>query len=581
MAQLIDQLISSEDFVQGLSFELPILIFDPALTVNGALSVEQVLTLPRNAIVKSPFTLTLKAGPADWATAASVANLRQRDISGSGQKRTSVVVDFGVMRTIGAVGVRNIRTFQIIQVKQWAGTAFIEKPLVTGLSNGGEFPGPTTIDSSTPKLDSALGVEVTFPSEIRTDRLQIDLIGTGTDDVGNALLVQVPDLPADLDIRVNGGQPVWNWPGAVPQPPASASSGTVIKGWTLGSDGLMYQQPDISAALTAMLGNPAADITDQLDLHIVLTARSPGALELDLPDTASRTIRYVANTSPASNSLTFDSEGEQDVALPLPAYATSVERIALTATANLPPERVIPPVGPDPALLDDQTTTPLAEMLLDPTHSACVAIQAAGFAELLALRLPIAIEAGGAEMHVQLLNANRDGDPGDPIPAAITKPAVLDASDAANWVTFSFAKPVPLANTAIYAQAVTRRGQVRWALTGTADAGQVFTGPPTGPWEPLPPLGELAALHGRIRIVAHAKRESPVAPLSFAIQNQTAAAGIDVTPTPKGVSAEISGLAAGLPVVPAANKVSVKVISRVAGSLTLTNIVATVSKADA
>jgi hypothetical protein len=194
MAQLIQQIITSADFVQGVSFGLSILILDPALTVNGALSLEQVVTLPRNAVVKSPFTLTVKARPADWATAASLANLRQRDISTTGQKRMSVIVDFGVMRTISAVAVRDLRTFQIIQIKQWAGTAFIEKPLVTGLA-GGEFGTYITIDSSTAKLDSSLGVEVTLPSEVRTDRLQVDLIVAGTEDINNALLVQVPDLP--------------------------------------------------------------------------------------------------------------------------------------------------------------------------------------------------------------------------------------------------------------------------------------------------------------------------------------------------------------------------------------------------
>src|SRR6266478_6761459 len=109
MAQLINQ-IEIGGFIEGKSFESRFLELDRALTVNGALSAEQVLTLPRNAVVKSPFYITIKAGPADWATVASVAHLRQRDISGIGQKRTSVVVDFGIMRTISSIGLRDLFT---------------------------------------------------------------------------------------------------------------------------------------------------------------------------------------------------------------------------------------------------------------------------------------------------------------------------------------------------------------------------------------------------------------------------------------------------------------------------------------
>src|SRR6266852_8756116 len=132
-------------------FQRAYLQFERPLSVNGALSVERVITtLPRNAVVLSPFIVTVEAGPADWATVASVAHIRQKDISGSGQDRTSVVVDFGVMRTVAGVGLTRARTLQVLQVRQWAGTAFAPVPIVSG---AGAFKGAPTIGGSAAKLD--------------------------------------------------------------------------------------------------------------------------------------------------------------------------------------------------------------------------------------------------------------------------------------------------------------------------------------------------------------------------------------------------------------------------------------------
>src|SRR5262252_8539352 len=94
------------------------------LVANGALSVDRTLTLPRNGVIDPPFVVTITAGPADWSTAASVGQLRQHDISGGGQTRTSVIVDLGVMRTISGVGLTTTAKFQVLRVTQWMGTGF-------------------------------------------------------------------------------------------------------------------------------------------------------------------------------------------------------------------------------------------------------------------------------------------------------------------------------------------------------------------------------------------------------------------------------------------------------------------------
>src|SRR6266852_3374547 len=343
-------------------FQRAYLEFERPLSVNGALSVERVITtLPRNAVVLSPFIVTVEAGPADWATVASVAHIRQKDISGNGQDRTSVVVDFGVMRTVAGVGLKDTWTLQVLQVKQWAGTAFAPRPAVSGVGDG-EF-STLTIDGSTAKLGTTLGAEIPFPSEIKTDRLQIDLIGKGDDQqLGKTLLVQLPDLPADLDLKINGGAPVWSAPGTVAAPPPGATTAP-SPGWEAAKDGLLqpHQQPEISAALSAMLGDPSADKSATLDLHVVLAARNPGALELNLPDRAAWRLRYVANAALPSDTLTFAAEGALPIPLKLPDYAARLERVSFTAIGILPPERVIPPVGADAAIVPG-STVPLAEL---------------------------------------------------------------------------------------------------------------------------------------------------------------------------------------------------------------------------
>jgi hypothetical protein len=483
----------------------------------------------------------------------------------------------------------------VLQVKQWAGTAFAPRPAVSGVGDG-EF-STLTIDGSTAKLDTTLGAEIPFPSEIKTDRLQIDLIGKGDDQqLGSTLLVQLPDLPADLDLKINGGAPVWSAPGAVvarePGAVAAGAPGAVpaappgattaaVPGWTTAPDGLLQQKSDIAAALSAMLGDPSADKSNTLDLHVVLVARNPGALELNLPDPAAWRIRYVANVALPSDTLTFAAEGALPIPLKLPDYAARLERVSFTAIGNLPPERVIPPVGPDAAIVPGGTG-PLAELLLDHTHSACVAIpQAGGFHEITALRFPLRVEQGGAEMHVALVAADTDGRPGVPIQGATSKPVTLDASGDESWTTFTLARPFSIDHTALYyAKTVLRRGRVRWALTGspTPSAGQVFTGPPAGPWQPLPRLGELAALRGRVRVVGHAPRELPLAPILVAI-NGAGGSGSEITPVQKGVAVQLSETQAGLPAAPdASHSVSLVITSRVAGSITLRDVVVTVAQ---
>ncbi len=585
--------VAREQVVLFRKFPHDIIRFIRGLSANGAIAVEHKLSLPRNAIVESRFYATIIARQADWTEIANVAHTRARDISGADQPRTSVVVDFGTMRTVAGVGLASTEKFQVLQVKAWAGTGFAQAPVVSGAAratlviNGGGG-APTTIDSSTPKLSSTFfEAAVPFPSEVKTERLQIDLIGAGTEaELGQTVLVHLPDPPADFDLKINGGAPIWSSAGALP-----ATGTGDLHGWTSISDKKYSQTTDITAAVNSFIADPAASRDQKVELQVVLGARVGGALQLDLTDPAAATIRFLAKSAPDTTTVAFTEEGVNHVPLALPSYATKIARVRFTAIASLPPERTVPPVGPEPATLADGTT-PLAELRLDATHAACVGlVHARDFAELVALRFPFVVGADGAEAHVALLETGDDGDPGKPIEGGVSKPIQLAASGVESWTTFALPRPVPIhaqpglpdpltaGRPALYAAILVTRGQVRWAL-GADDAkagGRVFTGAATGPWEIVPPLGERASLSGRVRITAHAAPETPVAPLIFAVESASAS-GLEKTPTAKGVAAEISGADAEVAAAPAGGgqKQRIRITSRVAGSVTLRDIVVTV-----
>jgi len=540
-------------------FPLVIQLFHNQLTANGASSVEQLLQLPGNALVLPPFTVTVRAGRADWTRCRDVGQVRQQGNAGGG---TSVVVDFGVLRTVAGVGLTDTSKYKVQQVLSWTGTAFAaDKPLFHS-------------------ADGSFDAAVVLPSQIRTERLQIDLLGKADDaTLGDSLLVQLPDLPADLELRINGGAPVWTAPG-----PAAAGT----RGWQAPATatGLPFQTVDLSAAITALLDDPTAPITPAVDLHLVLSARVPGALQLDLPAESERRFRYRTQVAlpPGADSLSFAAEGLQSVPLPLPDWVQAIEQVELTLAAKLPPERTVPPLGPDVQPVAAGSPVPLAEMALDPERAAAVALPAFAphryvLGELVAVRLPLRAEAAGAEVRVLLL-AGDNGQPGDPLPGAVSKPVELAPADPAAldpWSTFTFPRPIPLDSTQPaqlpFVALLVTRGRVRWAFTNDATAGAVFFGPPDGPWQPLPGLADLSDLRGRLRLVGHAPSGQPIAPLEVGLAGLGARQ--PVTPTPKGVTVTVGAAGSGIAVPPPA---ALEVLSLTAGTVTLRDVVVTATR---
>jgi hypothetical protein len=395
---------------------------------------------------------------------------------------------------------------------------------------------------------------ISLPSEVKTERLQIDLVGSGTEQVlGESVLVELPDVPADLDLRINGGPPVWTAPGAV-------AAG--VGGWQAAGDGFVRQTINLSQALTSLLGDPTADTGDSVEMRFTLSARIPGALMLDLPAEGARTIRYLTQITQGfldgRLELTFPEEGRGRVPLPLPAWAKRVEEVRFILEAALPPERTIPPLGPEAEVIAAAGgATPFAELVLDADHAASVALEAGtDLVELTAVRLPLRAEAGGAEVQVLLFDRNSVGEPGPPLVGGASAPVTLEPPTEAGdrWKTFAFPDAALLAGPPPLAAVMVSRGRVTLSLarlpasgTPLPGAGEVWIGPPTGPWQRLPALGILAGMRGRIRMTGRAGPEKPVAPLRVHLEGATGAP-VPATPTPKGIPATIqpaSGLAVG------------------------------------
>ncbi len=541
------------------------LVRRPQLVASGVSSVAIDVGLPPNALVEQ-FRVTARAARAEWTPAANVAKVRQQDMSiasgGEAQTRTRMVLDFGVPRTVSAIGVTD-SSVTVFRVKTWSGAGFADRAIYPADGGLGIELRRTVAEPFTSRID--------FASEVRTERLQIEMVGALDDAVaGQKILVRLPDVPGDLELRINGGPPAWSFPGTVE--PGEA-------GWSEArSDGLADYVVDLTGVLASLTGDPGGQKAPETTFRLVLSSRVPGVLALERRPADER-VSYVAAVTAGFPDgrleLTFAEEGLFSLPLALPAWARKVERVTLAVSASLPPERVMPPVGPDPLTVTvGGVEMPLAEMLLDPDHAACVALTGThGLVELLGVRLPLRAEPGGAEVRVLLLRPSH-GEPGTPLDGSASKPVTLDGPGEV-WATFRFPRPVPLdAATLPFVAILVGRGRVAWALTGAVAAGEVWRGAPAGPWQRLPPVALLASSRGRARLLGHASRDAPVPPLQFSLAGAAGAAA-EVMPTPKGVVAEIEP--ADLLDLGGASVVALEVVSRVAGTVTLRDVVAVVT----
>jgi len=525
--------------------------FHPVEVTTGITSASFSVTLAKNTLVRR-FDLIVHAARAQRTLASNVAQFR----SYSGAGGNTVVLDFGVPRTVSAIF---LTKGLVNSVKAWTGAAF-----------GNAFFGG---DGSTAVTDAVFG------SEVRSERL---LVAVSEAITPADMILELSELPTDLEIRINGGPPVWTNPGPV-QPVAGAVPLTE-DGWNKDAERIV----SLKDALNALLSDPLS--TTAAAYEIKLTTRVPGVLEIREADVANHTrlfsfINRIVFESDTTKALAFAEEGFIDLPLPLPSLPArtthEIEEVRLTAIGNLPPERSMPAVGPPPRTSNG---TVLADLVLDAHHAACVRIGAMSdlheqLAELTAIRLPLTTDGDGAEARVVLWSG--DSEPSEPLPNGASKPVTLQAGAASDaMIRFDFPKPIKIdATNPPWAAVLVSRGTAMWAL-GTDPVGITATSPetpdrplsaanvlrrgaPNGPWHPLPDIfqsGRSLASLGRVRVAGNGAKTAPVAPLLMRAFDQW----IPVTPAAKGVPVVISGTARGGPVL--------RVVSRTAGTVTLRDV---------
>jgi hypothetical protein len=528
-------------FSENLLVVAGVRVFGAQLTTDGISSFTLDVPLARNALVRK-YDIVINADRANATLVNAVAQVRAtastaRHLGGRGM---AIVLDFGTPRTISGVSVPSGMT--IVQVTPWMGTAFGPQPVFTGGSQ-----------------ETAI-----LPSEVRTERLLVEATGSKNgDELAAQMAVVLPEAPSDLEIRIDGGAPVVTLSGPAQPGPATALSDDA---WNRDGERIVH----LAEALGKLTGDPTR--SEEVTFKVVLNSRVPGKLSMRLAEAPVLSyVRRVTFNGDASKELSFNEEGTEDVPLESLPAPLAIEEISFTAVGTLPPERIIPPVGPNDA--------DLADLVLDSDRAVCVRLRSTtGLAELTGIRLPLRAGSGGAEIRV-LFWKNKEGssEPLEPMPGAVSEPVELAAGDKEAWTTFLFKKAVAITTqNPPWAVLTVSRGEVAYSLGASAgatdpqDQNVIKRGAPTGPFKPLPLLFQsgtsgFGLVRGRMRLIGHAPKDLPVAPLIVSIVSDESA--VEVTPVAKGAFARLSfppALAVSSPVL--------RAISRSPGNVTLRDI---------
>ena len=525
-------------------------IYLPFLGTTGvsAAALAPALSLPRNTLVQR-LDLVVRATRATRTPAQAAGQVRAYN----NDSVYTVVIDFGVARTVSSIGAAAGANVLILSVAAWIGSKF-DKPFFD--------------------TDGVSVAAARFSAEVRTERLLVTLNSAAKDSIGTELELELPELPTDLSLSINGGPPVWTHPG-----PAQANNSAALSFEAFNKDG--QRLVALADALNALLADPLA--SDLVTLDIVLSAKVPGVLSVALAGAANapdlRLIKRLAFAGDNTTTLAFASEGRLPVTLDLPAPAAATQRqikqVRLTALASPAPERVLPPVGPPPALMADGQV--LAELLLDPDRAAMVRLPAEPkLAELTGLRLPLRVGGDGAELRVVLWSSTSGANPGgtaeplQPLPGGASEPMTLSAGPEA-WTSFKFAKPVVLDPlNPPWAALLVARGSLTWALARRADAPgcELRRGAPAGPWHALPAAlaGAVLDACGRVRRVGHAPKAQPLPLWTVTLDGDTTSAPVPATPKGAVVNLSPGSGGANLPLT------ALSVLAFGPGSLTLRDI---------
>lgn len=551
----------SPEFVVGLVGLLTQFQFAPQVRTDGITSFTREVELTRNALVRV-YDLVVHAKRASGAPVETVAQVRATPASG--RTNATIVLDFGTPRTVSGVMVQT--GLAIASITPWIGTGFAPEPV-------------------SPIESSAGGTVVILRKEIRTERLLVEVTGTKTGaELWTNMGVVLPEAPTDLEIRIDGGPPVATFPG-----PAQPGSDNLLtdKGWNQNGYSIVH----LADALAALTGDPMN--SEAVTFQLVLSSRVPGELSIEVPPVNPATVGALAphvTLSPpvlsyirrmrfdaeTSKELLFPEEGIQRLTLADLPPNPLVEEIRFTVAGTLPPERIIPPVGPDDARL--------ADLVISQDRAVCVRLRpGTGLSELTGVRLPLRVGGSGAEMRVVLWRPGESGpEPFEVMPDGVSEPVTLAAGSGDEaWTTFLFKRPVPISDEALpnpprpWVALLVSRGEVTWSLGATAgprdpiNDNVIRRGAPTGPWKQLPspfqnPASPLSSVRGRIRVIGHAPKDKPLAPLSINIGSSAQA--IDVTPSAKGAAYRRSFFSPGVP------SSDLCVVSLVPGNVTLRDL---------
>ncbi|SEA37777.1 hypothetical protein SAMN05660964_01443 [Thiothrix caldifontis] len=487
---------------------------------DGHSRVTTEIELPANAIVKT-YDLVITATRADRVVAAEVADLREA-ISPSNS--AAVTVDFGKLRTVNKILLPQTGTYKVYA---WLGMKF----------------DPTPVTLSTPQLE--VGLYCYSIPETRSERLLIELGGADAELFMAKLELSLPDLPADLSLRINGGTPVWQHPGTVQ---LGSTDALRYDSWTTDGQRLV----SIASALADYSGD--ATRPEGRKLMLELTSSVPGRLSIAESGKELQLLHRLSFNKSDTVELEFLREGSQQLKLDgIPIAWGALQGLHLTLGGEMPLSRVLPPEGPEDG--------DIGQLVLGNGRAACVRLDGgAGLVELTGVRLPLSVVAGSAEARVMLWQNNKNDSPIKALGKAASEPVNMGNNEE-EWVSFLFSKPVPFdAGEPPWAALIVSRGEVIWSLAAPDNTGYpVRIGSPEGPWRELPAV--LGAVAGRLRLLGLAADTQPLAPLLVGWDN---AAGQPVTPTAKGLRLEL------LPAPANANQLVIT--SRTAGTVTLSEV---------
>ena len=414
VSQPFSEMRRSEEFLdRSASFKERIKV-GPQLRTDGISSFTIEVKLKRNALVRV-YDIVIKALTASATPVEAVAQVRATDASAAGP--AGIVLDFGTPRTIGGVSVAP--PMLIAGITPWMGTAFAPRRV---------FP-----DTDARSADSN---EVILRKEIRTERLLVEVTGETTGaELWTDMLVVLPEAPTDLEIRIDGGAPIATFPG--PAQPGTDSS-LSEDSWNKTGNRIVR----LADAFAKLTGDPTN--SDEVTFKLVLSSRIPGILGIEVPMIRGaspgftlgspvlsyiRRMRFDAETS---KELVFAEEGIQQHALTDLPSSPLVEEIRFTVAGSMPPERIIPPLGPDDA--------GIADLVISQDRAVCVRLRSGtGLSELTGVRLPLRAGSSGAEMRVVLWRpGDTSAEPFEVMPDGVSEPVTLNAgSDGEAWTTFS------------------------------------------------------------------------------------------------------------------------------------------------